>query len=147
MSTSHSALILLFKLPDCPAWCGLRNKEDQRVTSLPSRWKKRDGETRGNDIAEKGSCFLDPFILSRCLRISLLLHLSHKFTDKVRSCVGREEGIFRGCTKNLLQNGSKFQVESMAPDPDNHKFSMIDHINLAMRLNPIKAMSQPSPAG
>lgn len=35
----------------------------------------------------------------------------------------------------------------MAPDPDNHKFSMTDHINLAMRLNQIKAVPRPSPAG
>ena len=76
----------------------------------------------------------------------LFFHLFHKFIGKVRSCVRRQKGIFRSILRAFCRVALEFQAESMALDPDNHKFSMIHLINSAIRLNQIKTTSQPLPA-
>lgn len=67
--------------------------------------------------------------------------LFHKITDKVRSCVSREKGIFRSTLRTFCKTALEFQAESMALDPDISKFSTIHLINLVIRLNQIKTMS------
>lgn len=58
-----------------------------------------------------------------------LFHLLPTFIDKASLWARGEKGIFRSISRTFCRTALEFQSQSMALDPDNHRFSMINHIN------------------
>lgn len=134
---THLVLYFLLYRQLLTVW-GLSNREDWTVTFYPSTY----GGTRRDITGGGGDLFLvSIYSFSSPVLPLLCFCLFHKITDKVRSCVSREKGIFRSTLRTFCKTALEFQAESMALDPDISKFSTIHLINLVIRLNQIKTMS------